>query len=156
MQAIAAIVLRPHLGRVFGIAHRGVEIGDAIKGAALPDPFVDRDPVRFAGRVPGICHEGLVAERGQGSADDLDPGAVRPQRHLAQAIICSPVTSSSGLAQRLRRSLVPSMTMTWVTPGAASTSRSKRLTPLSPRMSCRMRLPPSPWFITPIGRPRLS
>ena len=64
-----------------------------------------------------------------------------------------PVTSSSGLAQRLRRSLVPSMTMACVTPGCASTSRSKRRRPLSPRISCRMRLPPSPLFMTPIGRP---
>ena len=43
--------------------------------------------------------------------------------------------------------------MACVTPGCASTSRSKRRRPLSPRMSCRMRLPPSPLFMTPIGRP---
>ncbi len=43
--------------------------------------------------------------------------------------------------------------MTCVTPGWAMTSRSKRRNPLSPRMSCRMRLPPRPWFMTPIGRP---
>jgi len=48
------------------------------------------------------------------------------------AIICSAVASSSGLAQRLRRSLVPSMTIACVTPGCASTSRSKRRRPLSP------------------------
>ena len=71
------------------------------------------------------------------------------------AIICSAVTSSSGFAQRLRRSLVPSITIACVTPGCASTSRSKRRRPLSPRMSCRMRLPPRPWFITPIARPRV-
>jgi hypothetical protein len=37
------------------------------------------------------------------------------------------------LAQRLRRSLVPSITIAWVTPGWTSTSRSKRRSPLSPR-----------------------
>ncbi len=35
------------------------------------------------------------------------------------------------------------------------TSRSNRFRPLSPRRSCRMRLPPSPLFMTPIGRPPL-
>src|SRR5216683_1004827 len=69
------------------------------------------------------------------------------------AIIASAVTSSSGLAQRLRRSLVPSITIACVTPGWTSTSRSNRRSPLSPRMSCRIRLPPSPWFMTAIGRP---
>ena len=84
MQPVAAIVDAEHLRRAFGIANRPVEIGYRIKGAALADPFVDRDPVPLAGRVPGIGHKGLVAERGQRRADDLDLRAMRPHRHLLQ------------------------------------------------------------------------
>ena len=84
MQPVAAIVDAEHLRRAFGIANRPVEIGYRIKGAALADPFVDRDPVPLAGRVPGIGHKGLVAERGQRRADDLDARAMRPHRHLLQ------------------------------------------------------------------------
>ena len=35
--------------------------------------------------VPGVCHEGLVAERSQGRGDQLDPTRMRPQRHLFKA-----------------------------------------------------------------------
>ena len=51
----------------------------------VADPLVDRDPVLLARRVPGIGHEGLVAERGQRRADDPDPGAVGAHRHLLEA-----------------------------------------------------------------------
>lgn len=43
------------------------------------------DPVRLARRRPGIGHVGLIAERCQRRANDLDAGGVRAQRHLVQA-----------------------------------------------------------------------
>src|SRR4029077_10088884 len=84
MQTVAAIILRPHLGWDFRVAQRGIEIGYAVESAALPDPGIERDPVLLARRVPGIGHEGFVAERGQRCTDDLDAGALRALRHLLE------------------------------------------------------------------------
>src|SRR5436190_14827954 len=84
MQPVAAIVDRAHLGRDLGIAQRRIEIGDAVERAAVADPLIDGDAMPLARRVPRIRHEGLVAERGQRRADDLDAGGVRPHRHLLQ------------------------------------------------------------------------
>src|SRR5579871_2728988 len=84
VQSIAAIVDTAHLGRDLGVAQRGVEIGDAVEGAAVADPGIDRDPVLFPRRVPGVGHVGLVAERRQGCADQLDAGAAGARRHLLQ------------------------------------------------------------------------
>src|SRR3954452_4338197 len=73
VEAVAAIVRGAHLGRDLGVAQRGVEIGDRIERTAGAYPLVDRDAVLFAGRVPGVRHKRLVAERGQRRADDPDP-----------------------------------------------------------------------------------
>src|SRR5579871_1908894 len=85
MQSVAAIVHGAHLGRDVGVAQRGVEIGDPVEHAGLPDPGIDRDPVLLARRIPGIGHVGLIAERCQRRANDFYAGSVRAQRHLLQA-----------------------------------------------------------------------
>ena len=84
MQPVAAIVARQHLCRMFGVAQRLVEIGDPVEGGAVADPAVDRHTDLLALRVPGIGHVGLVAERRQRGADDLDAAAVGAQRHLLE------------------------------------------------------------------------
>jgi hypothetical protein len=134
MQAITAIVDRQHLDWVLGVAKGEIEIRNTVERAALAERVVDGGSMLFARRVPGADLIGLVAERGQGRADQLDAAVcARTAICFSPAIICAAVTSSSGLAQRLRRSLVPSITIAWVTPGCASTSRSKRRKPLGPR-----------------------
>src|SRR5262249_15590829 len=74
-----------HLGWDFGVTQGGVEIGDTVKHPALPDPRIDRDPVYLANAIPGIGHIGLIAERCQRRANDLDAGGVGAPRHLLQA-----------------------------------------------------------------------
>ena len=153
MKVIAAIVLGQHPGRLVRIAQCPIEIDDRVERVRLPQPLVDFLANRFALRVPRAGKERLVLERSERGDDDLYSRAWPRTAGASAPIICGAVTSSSGLPLRFRRSLVPSMMTAWVTPGCASTSRSKRRRPLSPRISCRIRFPPSPWFITAIGRP---
>ena len=89
------------------------------------------------------------------AADQLDPAPTGRAARSAAARRSSaaPVTSSSGLALRLRRSLVPSMTIAWVDAGLGEHVAVEAPEPAVAAQSCRMRLPPSPWFITAIGRP---
>ena len=84
VQPIAAIVDRPHLCRDLGVAKRSIEVGDAIESAGLADPFVDRNTVLLARRVPRVGHEGLVTERGKRRANQLDAAAMRSHGHLLQ------------------------------------------------------------------------
>jgi hypothetical protein len=85
VQSVSAVVHGTHLGRDFGVTQRCVEIDDTVKHAALPDPGIDRDPVHLAHGVPGVGHVGLIAERCQRRANDLDAGGVGAQRYLLQA-----------------------------------------------------------------------
>ena len=84
MQVIAAVVDRQHARRMFGIAHALVEVDNGIERAAVPDPGIHRLPHRLARRRPGTDQEGLVLERRQRAAEDLNAARMRPQRHLLQ------------------------------------------------------------------------
>ena len=85
MKAVAAIIYRLHLGRTLGIAQRLVKIDDAVQGAAFADPFVERDAMPLAYRVPGARQECLISERRQSGAKQLDPAGLCPQCHLEEA-----------------------------------------------------------------------
>ena len=86
--SVSAIVHGTHLGRDFGVAQRGVEIGYTVKRAVLPDPGIDRDPVHLARWIPGVGHVGLIAERCQRRANDLDAGCRRATPSVAGQQSC--------------------------------------------------------------------
>ena len=67
------------------IAHALVEVDHRVERAAVPDPGIHRLAHGLARRRPGADQEGLVLERRQRAAEDLDAARLRAQRHLLQA-----------------------------------------------------------------------
>ena len=108
MQVVAAVVDRQHLRRMLRIAQRPLEIDDRVEGVALADPRLTawRTASRAGFQAPGrkVSFSNGVSV----PPKTLIPRAwPRRASCCKPAIICAAVTSSSGFARRLRRSLVP-------------------------------------------------
>ena len=113
---VAAIVFCANPRRVLRLPDNSVKVDDAVVGATLADPLVDRlthllflRTVKRLQRRPG---EGILKGR-QGGADNFDPMQVGPIDQLRYpAMIFSTVTGSSGGVRKVPGhpiSLMPSM-----------------------------------------------
>ena len=132
VQVIAGIVCRQEFGRRRRVARHLIEIDHGVVGAARADPSIQRLALGFALGRP----VGSPLERRQRRAVDFETPRTCSRDELlvpGDQVLCVGV----GFARAMPMSLMPSMTMTCVTPVCIRTSRSNRASALTPAPSPR-------------------